>query len=139
MKECDLQKTTLDKSNNTSKTLLDAATHESRDKPIADQDTVQEEVKFLRETFKTVSEKLADLKKQSENIEKEVNIFHDKERALDDLLDEVDHVIENKCIVSTIPEKCAQDQQTLKVAYNLDFSKYKQPLTLNPCIFFESL
>ena len=116
MKECELQKTTLDKSNNTSKILLDAASHESRDKPIADQDTVQEEVKFLRETFKSVSEKLADLKKQSENIEKEVNIFHDKERALEDLLDEADHVIENKCIVSTIPEKCVQDQQTLKVS-----------------------
>ena len=124
IKECDQQKSVLDRCKITSKSLLDAATIESREKPISDQDTVKEEVKFLIETFQTVSEKLTDLKKQGDNIEKELNIFYGKGRSLNEILEEVDEVVDGKYSVSTLPEKCTNAQQTLKV---------------NHCLFYERI
>lgn len=123
IKECEQEKSTLDRCKSTSKSLLDAASIESRDKPITDQDTVKEEVKFLIETFQNVSEKLVDLRKQSENIEKELNLFYGKGRAVNEVLEEVDDLIEHKISVSTLPEKCLQNQQTLKVNDTLSYER----------------
>lgn len=123
IKECDQQKSSLDRCKGTSKSLLEAAAIESRDVPISDQDSVKEEVKFLAETYQNVSEKLADLRKQCENIEKELNLFYEKGRALNEVLEEVDDVTERKITVSTLPEKCAQTQQTLKVNHCLVYER----------------
>lgn len=113
----------MDRCKSTSKSLLDAASIESRDKRISDQDTVKEEVKFLIETYQSVSEKLNDLRKQGDNIEKELNIFYEKGRALNEVLDEVDDVVDFNCSVSTLPEKCSQRQHTMKVNGSLLYER----------------
>ena len=123
VKECDQHKTTLDKCKSTSKSLLDAASIESREGKISGQDIVKEEVKFLIETYQNVSEKLIDLRKQGENIEKELAVFSEKGRALDEMLKEVDDVLDLEYSVSTLPEKCIQKQQSLKVNGSLLYER----------------
>ena len=110
-----MKKTALEKSNTASKVLLDTSAHESKEQPITDQDTVVEEMKFLNQTWHNVSEKLSDVKKQADNIDKELVVFYDKERTLEDLYDDVDSTIDKEFTVSTLPEKCAQEHQILKV------------------------
>ena len=95
--------------------LLDISGTESKDKQIVDQETVKEEVSFCSKKFQVVSEKLNDVRKQAENVEKELTVFYDKGRVLEDLLEEVDDIVDGKCAVSTLPEKCTQRLETLKV------------------------
>ena len=84
---------------------------------------MKEEVKFFVETYQSVSEKINDLRKQIDNIDKELTIFHEKGRALNEILEEVDAVVELNYSVSTLPEKCLQRQQTLKVNGSLLYER----------------
>ena len=84
---------------------------------------MKEEVKFLVETYQSVSERLIDLRKQGENIEKELAVFSEKGRSLDEILKEVDDVLDLEYSVSTLPEKCMQKQQALKVNGSLLYER----------------
>ncbi len=116
IKESEQKKTVIEKTHTTSKTLLDAASKESRDQPVTDQEVVAEEVKFVNQTWRTVTEKLGDVKKQADNIDKELVVFFDKERALEDMFEDIESTIEKQATVSTNPEKCTQEQHVLKVS-----------------------
>ncbi len=69
----------------------------------------------MNQTWKNVTEKLSDVKKQADNIDKELVVFYDKERALEDLFEDIENTIEKQSTVSTSPEKCSQEQQVIKV------------------------
>ncbi|XP_065062306.1 titin-like isoform X4 [Rhopilema esculentum] len=114
VKESEQRKVVLERCKSSAKMLLDISGTESKDKQIVDQETVKEEVSFFSKKFQVVSEKLNDVRKQAENIEKELTVFYDKERVLEDLLEEVDDIVDGKCAVSTLPEKCTQRLETLK-------------------------
>eukprot|EP00794_Sanderia_malayensis_P006649 gene6649-7395_t len=114
IKESEQKKPVLDKIKHSGHVLLDTSAHESRDYPIADREIVNEELKFLNQTWRTLTEKLSDVRKQADNIDKELVVFYDKERALEDLFEDVEHTIEKQSTVSTSPEKCLQEQHIIK-------------------------
>ena len=119
LKEVELRTPSYGKLKSTSKSLLDTCAKEPRERPVSDQDVVTHEVKFMGEFWDTTCEKVNDLKQHADNIDRELTVFQEKERTLEDLFDEVENTLQNQKPVSAVPEKCVHEQEVIKVRMSI--------------------